>query len=129
MNRWIAGAGIGLLGLIGLFSAANAGGGGGYVLGILLFIVAVLIVFRLIADHFDGVPDDRLIDLWPRQPRNGWILFIVLVALGLAGLIIASRSGHAFYWFGIALFAACCVLGLFTLKAIYDARERGRADG
>lgn len=128
MNRWIAGVAFGLLGLVGLFTAARAGSGGGYILGILLFVAAVLVVFRLIKDHYDGVPDDRLLDIWPRNPRNGWIMFIVLVVFGLIALFIAADGDHALYWFGIALFAACCVLGLLTLKAIYDARERSRAD-
>lgn len=130
MNRWIAGTGIGLLGLLGLYSASRASSDGGYWLGILLFVAAVLIEFRLIKDHFDGVPDDRLLELWPRQTRSGWIMAIVLAVVGLIGLFVGATGDHALYWFGIALFGACCVLGLLALKAIFDARERNRqADG
>lgn len=51
--KWIAGGIFGLVGILGLFVAANAHGTAVYALGLIIFIVAVLIIGGMIKRHFD----------------------------------------------------------------------------
>ena len=52
-GSWILGGIVGLIGIFGLFLAANAVDGGIYYFGLLLFAFAVLFVFSLIRRGFD----------------------------------------------------------------------------
>ena len=57
-GKWIAGGGVAILGLIGLFLAAGAADGGIYLFGLALFVFAVLYVFALIKQSFDAQEHD-----------------------------------------------------------------------
>lgn len=124
MKRLLAAAAGGAAGLYGLYSAADAGSSSGYVLGLLLFAAGVGWVFWMLRQHYDGVPETAVLDIWPQQPRNGWILLLALSLTGLIGLFLASGGDAYLYWFGLSLFVACCVMALMAMKTIYDRRER-----
>jgi hypothetical protein len=49
MGNWVAGAVLGLVGLFGLILASRAHEGALYVLGLVIFLIAVLLIFGLIA--------------------------------------------------------------------------------
>jgi hypothetical protein len=124
MRRLLAAVVVGGAGLYGLYSAAGAGSSSGYTLGLLLFAAGVGCVFWMLKQHYDGVPETRLLDIWPQRPRNGWLLLLVLGVLGLVGLFLAAGGDPYLYWFGLSLFVACCVMALMAMKTIYDRRER-----
>lgn len=125
MKRLTAATACGLFGVIGLFVAAGAASDGGYVLGLLLFAASLLSNFWMMKQHFDGVPEEETFDIWPEKPRNGWLLLVVLGILGIVGLFLAAGGDSYFYWFGVFLFVVCCVMGLATMKTIYDRKEQG----
>ena len=54
-GKWIVGGVVSLLGLIGLFLAANAKDDGIYLFGLILALFAVLYVFASIKRAFDSV--------------------------------------------------------------------------
>jgi hypothetical protein len=53
-GKWIAGGGVGVLGVIGLFLASGADDRGIYVFGLALFAFAIFYVFALIKQGFDA---------------------------------------------------------------------------
>lgn len=53
-GKWIINAVVALLGVLGLFLAANAVDGGFYGFGLLLFVFAALFVFASIKKAFDS---------------------------------------------------------------------------
>lgn len=53
-GKWIVGGVVSLLGLIGLFLAANAKDDGIYLFGLIFALFAVLYVFGAIKNAFDG---------------------------------------------------------------------------
>jgi hypothetical protein len=59
-GKWIVGGIVSLLGVIGLFLAANAKDNGIYLFGFAIAAFAILYVFAAIKQSFDGKPaDDR----------------------------------------------------------------------
>ncbi len=129
LKRWAVALGFALLGLLGLFGAARAGSGGDYFAGLAMFVAAVIVVMALVKQHFDGASEDRLFDVWPGRPRDNWVVLAGLAVLGLFGLFLAAGDPGA-YRVGLGLAAASVWFGGYTLKHIYDLRDRaghGRA--
>ena len=52
-GKWISGAVIGLIGILGLFVSAHSHGGGAYWVGIAVFVIAVLVIGAMVKRHFD----------------------------------------------------------------------------
>jgi hypothetical protein len=52
-GKWIAGAAIGLVGVLGLFMSANARDTTFYYLGLAVFVLAVLIIGAIVKRHYD----------------------------------------------------------------------------
>ena len=58
---------------------------------------------------------------------SGLIVGLVMTALGLAGLILASGAmDDAMYVFGLALFAFACLFNLGLLRRHFDRLEAAR---
>ncbi len=53
MGKWIAGAVIGLIGVLGLFLAAHAHDDALYYAGLAVFVLAVLIIGAMVKRNFD----------------------------------------------------------------------------
>jgi len=65
--KWIAGGLVSLVGIVGLFLAANAVDGGIYIFGLALAGFSIIYVFALIRHAFDE-RDARI----AAQPRTTW---------------------------------------------------------
>lgn len=52
-GKWIGGAVIGLIGVLGLFLSAHAHDATFYGLGLAIFVVAVLVIGAMIKRHYD----------------------------------------------------------------------------
>jgi hypothetical protein len=57
-GKWVLGALVGLLGLVGLFAASRAHDGEMYLFGLIFFAAAIVFVFGLIGSH-TGRPKPR----------------------------------------------------------------------
>lgn len=126
MKRLAASAVVAALGLYGLFAAAGASSGGGYALGLLLFVASVLFVFAMIKQHFDGVPEERALDLWPERRRNAFLQFVLLGALAVVGLLLFLADGDVYLrWFGLSLLVVSGVMAVLAARAML-ARTRRR---
>lgn len=128
MKRLGAAAAMTAAGLFGLFVSSGAQTESGYRLGLLLFVAATLVVFRLMKQHFDGVPDGETFDIWPNDTASGWLSVAALGVAGMAGLFVAATRDPYLYWFGLGLFASCCVLMLAVMARIFDLRDRTAPD-
>jgi len=51
--KWIGGGVIGLIGVLGLFLSAHAHDSTFYMLGLAIFVIAVLVIGAMIKRHFD----------------------------------------------------------------------------
>jgi hypothetical protein len=51
--KWIGGAIIGLIGILGLFLSAHAHGDTAYYLGLAIFVIAILAIGAMVKRHFD----------------------------------------------------------------------------
>lgn len=119
-----------VIGLAGLFGAADATDGAGYGCGIGAFIAACLVLFLEIKRHFDGVPplapDDLLID-------DFGTLALGLPLLGLFGIaclfLAAGAEGGVGYYAGLGGAIAAFLVGLASIKACFDRAETHSAVG
>lgn len=128
MKRLGAAAALTVSGLFGLFVSSGAQTENGYKLGLLLFVAATLFVFRLMKQHFDGVPDGETFDIWPNHAASGWLMVTALSVAGLVGLFVAATRDPYLYWFGLGLFVACCVLAMAAMARVFDLRDRMAPD-
>lgn len=125
MMYWGAGAAIALAGILGLWQAARTPHDGLYIAGLVLFAACIVAIMGMIRQRYDGVPDRQVLDIWPRRPRNGWVLLAVLGILGLGGLVIAA-SDRTLSTVGLSLFLVACIMGFLTLRKTFDRMERHR---
>jgi hypothetical protein len=117
MRAWLVGGVVGLVALAGLFVAATAHGGFWPYAGIVLFALAVLLLFRLIGRAFekDGRPAP-LVPVPERQATRLWLAGLLALA-GVAGLFIAAGAqGGPGYYLGLIL-AGAAWLYVFRLIA------------
>ena len=125
-HTWIRGAIIGLIGLIGLIVAAS-GTGFGYWGGLLVFALAVLSLFRMIGQSFDGEPHGEPqgrsgLPVPPAGPLR-WIAGVVAGLVGLIALFIAAGGG-ASYYLGILAAIAAVAYVFYVMKTGFDEAER-----
>jgi len=59
LKQWLILLIVCLVGLVGLFVAADAGDGTPYGLGLLVFVAAVIYAFALVKWHFDRLDAER----------------------------------------------------------------------
>lgn len=81
--RWAAGGALTLIGLLGLFAASRAGQGTLYWSGLILFLVAVVVIFDLVRGAFDAAEGqtkdrDRLVPAALLAVGLGSVVFHVL---------------------------------------------------
>jgi uncharacterized membrane protein YiaA len=119
-KRWIAAIALVATAILGLYGASQSGHGGGYTMGLVLFALSVGFLFTLVKKHFDGSGDEQLFTVFPRQPRNLWLLLVLLGVIGVACLGLAAASEGVVYWVGLALFIVCCVMGFRVIKLAFD---------
>jgi hypothetical protein len=58
-GKWIAGAAIGLVAVLGLFMSANAHDAAFYYLGLAVFVLAVLVIGAMMKRHYDMQENTR----------------------------------------------------------------------
>jgi hypothetical protein len=122
--RWAIFAGFGLLGLIGASSAPDPTDSARD-LGI--FVVVVLLSFWEIKRHYDGAPAPGFRDLVIEDPLTLAVGLPILLALGLAGLFMASEAETmSGYYAGLGLAIGSAGMAFFSVKARFDAEEAGR---
>lgn len=141
MSRWIAGAVVGAIGLIGLFVAARAGSGEpGYGLGMLIAVAALVVLFILLKGHYDaqerisssgagegaparaegtaggsgGAPRVAALGLLPTNPWDNMVVALLAGILSLGGGIVATYTSGLGWAFGMLMFFG---FGLIVLAA------------
>jgi hypothetical protein len=116
-------------GLLGLFTASDAGEGEGYAAGLLTFGLAVLIIAWRMRDQLDGRDVGLFLPVMV-EGEDALLLWIaVMTALGIAGLLVAAGSESVLHTAGIALFVVAALFIFFAVKRNFDRRERGGPPG
>lgn len=120
-GNWIRGAVIGLVGLVGLFVAAS-GSGFAYWGGLLIFVLAILLIFQLIGRAFARAPAQ---DSGLPVPGAGFGRWIAGVAAGLVALIslFIAGAGGAGYYLGIMAAIMAIAYIFYLMKIGFDEAE------
>lgn len=116
MRGWLHGGIVGIVAVLALFYAARAHEGFGRYFAALVFVLAVLLLFRLIARAFDP-PDAKspLIPVPQTQAARLWLAGLLSLA-GVVCLFIAAHAGHGSgYYLGLL---AAIVLWLYVFRLI-----------
>lgn len=127
IKRWLFGAGLGLLGLFGLFLAAGAAGGEfAYYGGLALMLLCVLAIFRLIAtataDEMEARP---LLIPVPGSSMKRWGAGVASGLLAIIALFQAAGSGSgAGYYLGMMIVVAALLYIFYLMKVGYDLLEQ-----
>lgn len=129
-KRVVAGAMIAIAGILGLGWAAAAGQGHGYALGLLVFVAAILSVFRLIRAHFDDPAGQRttlmprLDDVVPTNDIQRWLAGALAAVIALIALFVASghEGGSVGHDLGIAGFVLAVLYVFLLIKRGFDRR-------
>lgn len=132
-RNWIRGAVIGIVGLLGLFVAAS-GDGFAYWGGLLVFAVAVLLLFRMIGHSFDeAARSDGAAKPEPTRRPSGvpvpssaplrWLAGVVAGLIALVALFVAAGGG-ASYYLGIIASIAAIAYVFYVMKTSFDEMER-----
>ena len=127
LRPWLGGLLLLLAALFGLVSASEAGAGdpGLYRGGLMLAVLAIAGIFLRIKQSFDGTESGLILDISIEEDDALWLFVPVMIALALAGIIVAAADpAGPYYWFGLALFTAATALIFINLKLHYDAKER-----
>ncbi len=116
MKAWLRGGIVAIVAILALFFAAHGGEGFGPYLWMLIFIVAVLVLFRLIARAFDPPGEKSPFVPVPRsQPARLWLTGVLAIA-GIVCLFVAAGAGAGgSYYIGLMLAAA---LWLYVFRLI-----------
>ncbi|MFC4351969.1 hypothetical protein ACFOW6_10485 [Fodinicurvata halophila] len=127
IKRWLLGAGIGLLGLVGLFLAAGATGGGfAYYGGLALTLLCGLAIFRLIAAATAGKTEapHPLIPV-PGSSMKRWGAGVASGLVTLIALFQAAASGNGpGYHIGMIVVVAALLYIFYLMKVGYDQLEQ-----
>jgi len=128
---WLRGAAIAVAGLVALAVAAS-GAGFAYWGGLLVFALAVLMLFRMIGRSFEREQQPstgpRSAAALPAPPAGSprWLAGAAAGLIGLIALFLAS-SGGALYYLGILVAVAAFAYSFYMIKLTFDEREmRGR---
>ena len=118
---------LGLLAIVGAFTASRGGGPGDYACGLTLSLTAIALAFLRLKRRFDGGPADWQSFLLVDDMANLTLAIVVFTVLGLAGLFIAagSREG-SLHMAGVALFLASGITVFLSLKHVFDNLDRRR---
>ena len=116
MKAWLRGGIVGIVAVLALFYAAGADEGFGRYFARLVFVLAVLLLFRLIARAFDAPGETSPLVPVPRsQPARLWLTGLLSVA-GIVALFVAAGAGHGSgYYVGLMVAA---VLWLYVFRLI-----------
>lgn len=133
-RRAMIGAAIAVAGVLLFALAAGADGARAYRLYLAGAALAVLLEFRLIAQHFDIrqgrrqrltlIP--RAADVTPRSALDRWTAGLLAAAASVGGLLLAGGAarGSLAYDGGFALFAAGVLYAFALIKGTYDRAGR-----
>ena len=116
MRAWLRGCIVGIVAILALFYAARAHEGFGRYFAMLIFVLAVLLVFRLIARAYDP-PDAKspLVPVPRSQAARLWLTGLLSFG-GVVCLFVAAHGGHGgSYYVGLMLAA---VLWLYVFRLI-----------
>jgi hypothetical protein len=116
MRAWLRGGIVGIVAVLALFFAAHAHEGFGRYFAMLVFVLAVLLLFRLIARAFDPPGAKSPIVPVPRsQPARLWLTGLLAIG-GVICLFVAAHGGNGgSYYVGLMLAA---VLWLYAFRLI-----------
>lgn len=116
MKAWLRGGIVAIVAVLALFYAARGAEGFWAYFAMLVFVLAVLLLFRLIARAFDppGVKS-ALVPVPRSQPARLWLTGALTIA-GIVALFVAARGGQgSAYYVGLL---AAGVLWLYVFRLI-----------
>lgn len=119
MSRWIYLVALGLVGLLGLYVAADARTEGGYVLGLVLTLFCVLLGFHIIRQIVDG-GEIAVRAVIPRQAGSGRAMVVVMSLICLGAIYLAASGDPYLYYGGLGIAAASFVLALIGVRVAID---------
>ena len=116
MRAWLRGGIVGLVAVLALFVAARAHEGFWQYFALLVFVLAVLLLFRLIARAFDPPGTaSPLIPVPGTQASRLWLTGLFALG-GIAALFVAAGAGQgAGYYIGLL---AAGLLWLYVFRLI-----------
>lgn len=116
MRAWLRGGIVAIVAVLALFYAAQAHEGFGRYFAMLIFVLAVLLLFRLIARAFDPPGAKSPLVPVPRsQPARLWLTGLLAIA-GIVCLFVAAGAGHGSgYYVGLMVAG---VLWLYVFRLI-----------
>jgi hypothetical protein len=121
---WLQMLVLGVLAIVGAFTASGADRRGDYACGLVLSLAAIALAFLRLKDWLDGNSpgwSDFLL------VGNMWNLALVIplfTVIGLAGLFIAHAwEGGAMHVAGIALFVASGAIIFLDMKHVFDRMQ------
>lgn len=123
LRQWAMLIGLALLGLLGLYGAAEARSEGGYLLGLLLAVACILLDFQVLKRIADKRPDYP-IEIMPRTATGANAMIVVMAAVCLGAIVLAASGDPYFYYAGLGVAAVAFVLALLGIRARFDAVER-----
>jgi len=116
MRAWLRGVVVGIVAVLALFYAAHAHEGFGRYFAMLIFVLAVLLLFRLIAQAFDPPgAKSPIVPVPSSQAARLWLTGLLAIG-GIVCLFVAAGAGHGGgYYVGLMLAA---VLWLYVFRLI-----------
>lgn len=129
LRPWVGGALLIAAALLGLISASEAETANSslYWGGLALAVLSAAALFLRIKHAFDGIDDGLILDARIENSDTLWIFVPVMIALALAGILIAGATPPGIdHCFGLALFGVATACIFLTLKGYYDSEDRRR---
>ena len=113
------------LAVLGAAFASEDSAPGDYICGLLLSLAAIALAFMGVKNRFDGGAADWGSLLLVDDLANLLAVIVIFTILGLAGLFTAAGFDHGgLHDAGVALFAASGLAVFFSMKHVFDTRDR-----
>jgi len=117
---------LGLLAILGAFSASEGGQSGDYTCGMLLSLGAIALAFLRLKDWFDGGAVGWTGFLFVDDMPNLAIVVPVFAMVGLVGLFVAAGAEGSLQNAGIGLFVVSGLVVFLSLKRVFDNLDSHR---
>lgn len=116
MRAWLRGGIVAIVAILALFFAAHGGEGAGPYLAMLVFVLAVLLLFRLIARAYDP-PGEKsaFVPVPATQSCRLWLTGVFAIAGIVCLFVAAGAGGGSGYYIGLMLAG---LLWLYTFRLI-----------
>jgi hypothetical protein len=127
LGFWLQMLVLGVLVVIGAFSASAADQPGDYDCGVLLGLGAIALAFLRLKDRLDGRSPELLEALLVDDMSNLALVIPLFTVIGLAGLFLAHAwESGAMHVAGVALFIASGAIIFLDIKHVFDRIDARR---